>query len=427
MELQRLGLGNRDTTRRALDALDQGRWSLAPDQADYFSGAFGRSPRSHTPLAARTAFARALAREWQPPTSVGQPQPSWLAATGTQLFQLRQTDGTTVGVAVDAMWVRRELLPRTAVAVAPAAIPRVLTMADEGAPLKRAFPGWRIALDFGSVAVPLWRRGEVVAFAATTAVVLGLLVLGVVLLLRDVARRSALNRLRADLVSGVSHELKAPLSVIRVYAETLAQAGDATPGDRVQFAEAILQETDRLHRAIGDVVDFSRIEQGERTYRKAPTAMRALLDTVAQRFREYASLHGFRLRTELAPDLPVVTVDPAAVEQAVHNLLDNACKYSGDAREIDLYAARRDGHVIVEVRDSGIGIAPEDQARMFQRFQRGQHADRGGYGLGLYLVRHIMDAHGGTIEVESSPGAGSRFTLKFPVEGAHAEGPAHRG
>jgi signal transduction histidine kinase len=155
--------------------------------------------------------------------------------------------------------------------------------------------------------------------------------------------------------------------------------------------------------------------------------MTTLLDRVAGGFNEYATLHGFRVQATVPPDLPAVTVDPLAVEQAVHNLLDNACKYSGEAREIELHVGRGDTHLTIEVRDHGVGIAPEEQARIFERFHRGRHDDRGGYGLGLYLVRHVMDAHGGRVEVESAPGAGSRFRLCFPLEDAHAQAAAHRG
>ena len=223
-------------------------------------------------------------------------------------------------------------------------------------------------------------------FVAGTLVVLGVLVLGVVLVARDVARDTSVNRMRADLVSGVSHELKTPLSVIRVYAELLEDSADASQGDRRHYAAAIVQETDRLKRLINDVVDFSRIQQGERVYPMTASSIVEIISQAAERFRSYAELHGFTLNTNIASVNHAVVFDPVAVEQATLNLLDNALKSSGDATRIDLRVFERDLHIVVEVEDYGVGIAAEDQMRIFERFHRGAHVDRGGYGLGLYLV-----------------------------------------
>jgi two-component system phosphate regulon sensor histidine kinase PhoR len=251
------------------------------------------------------------------------------------------------------------------------------------------------------------------------AVVLGVLVLGVVLLRRDVARDTELNRLRADLVSGISHELKAPASVIRIYAETLDDAPDLPVEQRRQFARALVEEADRLQRLITDVVEFSHIQQGDRTYKLAMGSLTAAVAGAAERFRRYAELHGFRFSADLGSESPDVRLDAAAVQQAVLNLLDNALKYAGDGKRVDL-RLHADGHeAIVDVCDDGPGIPGDQQARLFERFQRGVHPDRGGHGLGLYLVRHVMDAHGGRIELESTPGRGSRFRLRFPLVKTH--------
>jgi signal transduction histidine kinase len=428
LELQSLGHPASGVVAEVADALERASWTLTPEQADYFLERLGRpASRAATPLSIEAGVARALRRWWQAPVSPGQLQAAWLGPKedGWQTFQQSAADGVTRGVAVNAAWVRETLLPLVAARTIPGGRAHLVAATTDGAPFARVFPGWRTTL--APAATTGGWTGDLYAFVAAIGTVLGLLVLGVVLLLRDVSRQAALNRLRADLVSGVSHELKAPLSVIRVYAETLIDAAEAAPADRAHFAEAILQEADRLHRVIDDVVDFSRIEQGQRSYQRVPTPMTTLLDRVAGGFNEYATLHGFRVQATVPPDLPAVTVDPLAVEQAVHNLLDNACKYSGEAREIELHVGRGDTHLTIEVRDHGVGIAPEEQARIFERFHRGRHDDRGGYGLGLYLVRHVMDAHGGRVEVESAPGAGSRFRLCFPLEDAHAQAAAHRG
>jgi signal transduction histidine kinase len=425
LELHRRALPAPDVVSNTIAALERATWCLTPEQAEYFLRGFGRPIAGvSTPLGSYVEFAKTLRDQWQLPTSDGRTRATMVGTsdTGWQLFDTTDDHGVTRGVAIDPNWVRTTLLPRVATAVAPGVPIRVLTGGDEGTPLRSVLSRWRI-----SAAPPPSERGPWLAFTATTVSVLGVLVLGVVLLMRDVSRQTDLNRLRADLVSGVSHELKTPLSVIRVYAETLGSAADATVAERTQFADAIVQETDRLHRVIDDVVDFSRIQQGQRRYRRVDAALSAIIGRVVDRFRDYASVRGLRLDAAVPSDLPSLSVDPLAVEQAVQNLLDNACKYSGDAKQVELRAWRGPRAVTVEVQDHGIGIARDEQARIFDRFHRGHHTDRGGYGLGLYLVRHVMEAHGGTVEVESEPGKGSRFRLHFPIEETHAEGTAHRG
>jgi two-component system phosphate regulon sensor histidine kinase PhoR len=133
-------------------------------------------------------------------------------------------------------------------------------------------------------------------------------------------------------------------------------------------------------------------------------------------YAEYLQTAGFTLRRELAESLPQVRFDATAVLQAVANLLDNAVKYSGESREITVRLSSREGSAVFEVEDHGPGIPTAEQQKIFERFYRVRNGSgKGGYGLGLFLVRHIMAAHGGSVEVESEPGRGSRFRLVFPV------------
>ena len=219
---------------------------------------------------------------------------------GWQVFQVQGEDGVTRGVAADPDWVRAVLVPRAGTSIVTDVPVQFARGTSEGVPLQRVFPGWKVSLAPDPQSAQ-WLRADVLAFVAAIGVVLGLLVMGVVLLVRDVSRQAALNRMRADLVSGVSHELKAPLSVIRVYAETLADASDAPPADRIHFATAILQEADRLHRVIDDVVDFSRIEQGQRSYRRVSTPMAALLNRVIARFGDTPRSTGSGSRPQSRP------------------------------------------------------------------------------------------------------------------------------
>ena len=250
----------------------------------------------------------------------------------------------------------------------------------------------------------------------STLLTLGALAIGVLLLVRDTARERETNRLRADLVSGVSHELKTPLTLIRVYAETLDSDASPADGDRHAFCEVITRETDRLSGLIDRVLSFSRTDRGERMYHLAPTRITDVVKSTLEGYVRYLQARGFVVRATLDEGLPEVRLDRDALAEAIVNLLDNAAKYSGDSRQIDVRLAGREDSVVLEVADRGIGIPRAEQARVFDRFYRSERQlDRGGYGLGLFLVKHIVDAHGGTVEVESEPGLGSTFRLVFPL------------
>ena len=323
--------------------------------------------------------------------------------------------GELRGIVVDLQWVADTLLPEVAHGIAPARQASIGVLQAEHPSLRGMLPGWRVALVPLPPLGPPWLRPEFLTFAATTLVVLAVLVIGVLVLMRDVARETTLNRMRADLVGGVSHELKTPLSVIRMYAETIDEALDAPVADRRRFASAIVQETERLRRLIDGVIDYSRIEQGERVYSLEVGSIGPVVRRIVDRYREYLATHGFSLESHIPQTVPPVRFDEVAVDQAVMNLLDNAFKYSGDSTTIAIRVMARTDAVAIEVQDHGIGIASADRARVFERFHRGRHRDRGGYGLGLYLVQHVMTAHGGTVQLVSEEGRGSTFALVFPL------------
>jgi signal transduction histidine kinase len=329
-----------------------------------------------------------------------------------------------VGLVADLSWVSRKLGEEVAEGIAPGETVQLRVRNRQHTGFQAGTTAWTVDIQNAGDATRWW-RADLLAFSFVTLIVLGVLIMGVVLLARDVARETNLNQMRADLVSGVSHELKTPLSVIRVYAETIDDVSDATVQERRHFAQAIVQETDRLRRLIDDVVDFSRIQQGERSYRLAVGSLSDMVGRTVEQFRRYAELHGFTVSTEIAAVLPPVAFDALSVEQAVMNLLDNAAKYSGDSTCIAVRVYQSEGSVTIEVQDQGVGIPANEQPRIFERFTRGSHPDRGGYGLGLYLVRHIVQAHGGQVELSSAPGEGSRFRLLFPIVDNDVKGHAH--
>jgi signal transduction histidine kinase len=246
--------------------------------------------------------------------------------------------------------------------------------------------------------------------------VLCVLALGVILLLRDVSRETQLNRLRSDFVSGVSHELKTPLTLIRLYTETLLDEEQFRKEERKGFHQIILRESERLTHLIEKALDFSRVDRRERQYHLEKGDLAPSIAQTVQVYGDYLKRRGFCVETNFASSLPVVEFDPDAVAQAVVNLLDNAAKYSGDSKFVGVRLLAEDSAVILEVEDRGLGIPADEQKKIFQQFYRsGTRSGKGGYGLGLFLVKHIMDAHGGRVGVESEVGRGSRFRLVFPV------------
>jgi signal transduction histidine kinase len=246
----------------------------------------------------------------------------------------------------------------------------------------------------------------------------GALVVSLGLALRAADRMMRLSTMKTDFVSNVSHELRTPLASIRVFAELLRLGRVQTPEKVREYGEYIERESRRLSRLIENILDFSRIESGRKTYTFAPTDVRQVVEGVLQSFDVHLRHHGFTVRLE-APDrpLPEVLADADALGQAVHNLLDNAVKFSGEARGVEVILGGGTGEVTIAVRDRGVGIPRDEQAKIFDRFHRvstGLVHEVKGSGLGLSLVQHIVTVHGGRVTVESEPGRGSTFTLHLP-------------
>ncbi len=245
-----------------------------------------------------------------------------------------------------------------------------------------------------------------------------MLLAGLYLAYTNVRREIHLSRLKSDFVANVSHELKTPLALIRLFAETLELG--RVPGEEKakQYYRIINKESQRLTQLINNILDFSRIEAGRKQYRFIPTDLSRIVREVVEAYGFPIEKDGFTLEVEVAEDLPEVEIDPEAIEQALLNLVNNAIKYSPDQKFIRL-EVRRDGErILIAVRDKGIGVAKADQKRIFEKFYRAEntlvHTTKGS-GLGLALVQHIMEAHGGSVELLSAPGVGSTFTLVLPL------------
>ena len=204
-----------------------------------------------------------------------------------------------------------------------------------------------------------------------------------------------------------------------MFAETLAMGRSRDENTRTEYLETIVNESERLARLVDNVLDFSKIEQGKKIYRLRPARLEDVAGSAVRAMQLPLAQQGFRLHFSVEEDVPELQVDPDAIQQAILNLLTNAMKYSGDAREIDLTIAARNGDAVIEVKNRGLGLAPEEQKHVFEKFYRApSHESRliAGTGLGLTLVAHIAKAHHGRVEVESSPGAGSTFSILLPIE-----------
>jgi signal transduction histidine kinase len=286
-------------------------------------------------------------------------------------------------------------------------------------PFRQAFPTWRVALYQPPGASPRQSvRRQVMLFMTAFGVLFVVIGAGLVATYRLVRRETEMARLKSDFVANVSHDLKTPLSVIRMFGETLEMGRVRDEAARQEYYRVITRESERLSRLIDNVLDFSRIEGGRRRYERVPTAVEPLVRDVLEAFTYPLAQQGFKVEVDVAADLPEVALDADAVGQALGNLVDNAIKYSAERKSLRVEAAVRDGELALTVADAGMGVPPEEQRRIFEKFYRigrSETQSRRGSGVGLALVRHVAEAHGGRVTVDSRPGEGSRFTLWLPL------------
>ena len=290
----------------------------------------------------------------------------------------------------------------------------------EGLPLGPAFSNARIVFPAAMIppaSVPANSRSTL--YLLMGALALGLAVFGSILYGSAVRRDMKTAELRSQFVASVSHELRTPLAAIRMFADTLRLNRVREPEKRDEYLETISHESERLDRLIANVLDFSKIEKGRRIYRFVSTSLPEILASAGRAMAYPLRRKGFRLRIAAAENLPDIQADGDALLQAVMNLLDNAVKYSGESRDIDLVLEKGAAEAIIRVRDRGIGIPEAEQKRVFEKFYRvpdPRNEGLVGAGLGLSLAAHIVEAHGGRIEVRSRPGEGSEFAIILPLE-----------
>jgi signal transduction histidine kinase len=284
-----------------------------------------------------------------------------------------------------------------------------------------AFPRWKIAVGYKDTTIEALAKDNFQKNLMLTLFVLSLLVLGIILTLRATSREMKLAQAKSTFVSNVSHELKTPLALIRLFAETL-ELGRVKSTEKAQdYYRIINNESRRLTQLINNILDFSKIEAGRKEYEFEETDVAEVVEEVVRSYEFQIVNAGFELATDIGHDLPAASIDRDAISQAVLNLVNNAVKYSDEDKKITVRVRARDRFVAIEVTDTGIGIPRSEHEKIFEKFYRvstGLVHNTKGSGLGLALVKHIVEAHKGQITVESAPGKGSKFTILIPANAA---------
>ena len=247
----------------------------------------------------------------------------------------------------------------------------------------------------------------------------GILIFGFILTVRTFSHELELARLKSDFVSTISHEFKSPLTAIRQLSEMLQEGRIPSEERRQQYYDVLVEQSDRLSHLTENVLSFAKMEEGKKKFIFESTDIHHLLDEIVSAAGDRVHHDDFDLSLDIDRPLPSIKIDREAVTQAVNNLIDNAIKYSGSSNKVFIKGYKKDAWIVISVQDFGMGIKKEEIDKIFGRFYRGgDELTRTvkGSGLGLTLVKQIIDAHKGTIDVESEIGAGSTFVVKLPID-----------
>lgn len=241
---------------------------------------------------------------------------------------------------------------------------------------------------------------------------------GIVVVFHDITPIKDMERIRREFVDNVSHELKTPISTVLATVETLLDREPASVQTRKNFYQNIYNHTQRLNNLINDILDLSAIEQKRICFEFKPHNLADIINSVVENYTEAITRKGHTLSVNLPAETAIITVDRAAIEKAVGNILDNAIKYTEPGGKINIQARKEDNFWRIDITDTGIGIPAESLPRIFERFYRVDRArsiKSGGTGLGLAIAKHIVEAHHGKICCESTPGKGSTFSVYLPA------------
>jgi signal transduction histidine kinase len=246
-----------------------------------------------------------------------------------------------------------------------------------------------------------------------------ILFLGSGLIIHTMVQEVNLLNLKSDFIASVSHEFKTPLTAMGAILERLLGDEVSDPKKTKEYYQILSHDSERLKRLVKNVLDFTKIEEDKKKYRLASTDIVNLVRREVHSFEKEHEMDGYRVGITIDDDIPPVFADEEAMSQALHNILDNAAKFSGKEKDIHVEVSLEQDMVKIAVRDKGVGIPENEQKKIFEKFYRGKQASSvapTGTGLGLTLVKHIMEAHRGDVVVQSQLGEGSRVSLILPVD-----------
>jgi signal transduction histidine kinase len=288
--------------------------------------------------------------------------------------------------------------------------------------LGQSFPGWKVDLYFKESPFTAAARHQQMVYFWTFALVIGSMVAVSGLLARFILQQARLNKLKNDFLATVTHELKTPLSSMRVLVDTLLDNRVADVQQSREYLELVSKENERLSRLIDNFLTFSRMERNKQAFEITQTSpadiAKAAAEAVRTKFDQTNCKFTLTIDESAAGLLPAVSADKDALVTVLVNLLDNACKYSYDDKQIEMKVFAGSGSVCFSVKDNGIGMSRRVVKKIFNKFYQADSSlsrRAGGCGLGLSIVKFIVDAHKGSITVESEPGKGSTFIVKIPV------------
>jgi signal transduction histidine kinase len=242
---------------------------------------------------------------------------------------------------------------------------------------------------------------------------------GVSMLGRLIAQERKVLKLKSEFVSSVSHEFKTPITSIMALTERLLSGNMKDQNRMREYFNTIARDAENLKHLVGNILDFSKIEEGKKVYHFEETDIKGWLKEVLEHFFRYQEQRIYSLQTTMSDSGVPVHMDRSAMQLAINNLLDNAVKFSASHTDITLSLEKQTMHYLLKIKDEGIGIPAQEQSRIFEKFYRGKYTANNfvtGTGLGLAIVKQVIEGHGGEITLDSSPGKGSVFIIRFPIK-----------
>lgn len=263
------------------------------------------------------------------------------------------------------------------------------------------------------------RNTRTLFWYATVALLVLVLTLGMAMTIRVVNREIDLSRMQSAFAAGVTHEFKTPITSIRLLMERIA-GGRVSSADTLRhYSDTVIRETKRLEDLVNRLLDAHRIQAGEKHYHPAPHCVFEIADAAVRNLREQAAAKQIRIDITADDLIREVELDRTAVQDSLHNLIDNAVKYSPPSTRVEVAITHEPDRLVIQVRDQGIGIEADELDRVFDRFYRGKRGalqTASGAGLGLWLVKAVAGGHGGEVSVKSTPGKGSEFRVQIPIQ-----------